>query len=94
MSFTSYLLKRVLSVAPLESVDEAIVDPHGDGAADDSQGDCGDHGDDAQLEQGQQAHHQPRQHHACSLRVLPVDQVHHWRRGKSKRETVDIVIIV
>lgn len=75
----------MLSIAPLERVDDAVVDPHGDGAAHDGQGDCGDHGDDAQLEQGQQAHHQPRQHHARSLRVLPVDQVHRWRTGEQER---------
>lgn len=75
----------MLSIAPLERVDDAIVDPHRDGAAHDGQGDCGDHGDDAQLEQGQQAHHQRRQHHARSLRVLPVDQVHHWRTGEQER---------
>lgn len=75
----------MLSIAPLERVDDAVVDPHGDGAAHDGQGDCGDHGDDAQLEQGQQAHHQPREHNACSLCVLPVDQVHRWRTGEEGR---------
>lgn len=81
------LLKRVLSIAPLERMDDAVVDPHGDGAADDGQGDCGEHGDDAQLEQGQQAHHQPRQHNARSLRVLPVDQVHRWTTGEEEKRS-------
>lgn len=79
------LLKWVLFVAPLERVDDAVVDPHRDGTAHDGQGDCGDHGDDAQLEQGQQAHHQPCEHHARSLCVLPVDQVHHWKTGEEER---------
>lgn len=84
----------MLSVAPLERVDDAVVDPHGDGAAHDGQGGRGDHGDDAQLEQRQQAHHQPRQHHACPLRVLPVDQVHHWRTAKRAGDSVDTVKIL
>lgn len=94
VSCTHYLLKRVLSVAPLERVDDAVVDPHGDGAAHDGQGGRGDHGDDAQLEQRQQAHHQPSQHHACPLRVLPVDQVHHWRTAKRAGDSVDTVKIL
>lgn len=67
----------MLSISPAEDVEELVVDAHRDGEAHDSQGDSGDHSDDAELEQGQQAHHQPREHHAASLHVLPVDQVHH-----------------
>ncbi len=67
----------MLSVAPVEDEEDLVVDAHRDGEAHDGEGDCGDHSDDAELEQGQQADHQPCQHHACPLRVLPEDQVHH-----------------
>lgn len=51
------LLEGVLSIAPAEDVEDLVVDPHWDGEAHDGQGDCGDHSDDAELEQGQQADH-------------------------------------
>lgn len=47
----------MFSVAPVEDVEDLVVDAHGDGEAHDGQADCGDHGDDAELEQGQQADH-------------------------------------
>lgn len=50
------LLEGVFSIAPAEDVEDLVVDAHWDGEAHDSQGDCGDHSDDAELEQGQQAH--------------------------------------
>lgn len=53
----SILLERVFSIAPAEDVEDLVVDAHWDGEAHDGQGDRGDHGDDAELEQGQQADH-------------------------------------
>lgn len=53
------LLEGVHSIAPAKDVEDLIVDAHRDGEAHDSEGDSGDHSDDAELEQGQQAHHQP-----------------------------------
>lgn len=85
------LLEGVLPIAPVENVEEFVVDADRDGEAHDGHGDGGEHGDDAELEQGQQADHQPGQHHARPFRVLPVDQVHHWGGGgggdKEKLET-------
>lgn len=53
------LLEGVFSIAPAQDVEDAVVDSHWDGEAHDSQGDCGDHSDDAKLEQGQQTDYQP-----------------------------------
>lgn len=47
----------MFSITPAEDVEELVVDPYWDGEAHDSKGDCGDHSDDAELEQGQQSHH-------------------------------------
>lgn len=47
----------MLSVTPVQDVEDLVVDAHRDGEAHDSQWDCGDDGDDAELEQGQQADH-------------------------------------
>lgn len=47
------------SIAPAEDVEDLVVDAHWYSEAHDSQGDSGDHCDDAELEQGQQAQHQP-----------------------------------
>jgi len=91
----------MLPVGPVEDVEDLVVDARGDGEADDGQREGGDHGDDAELEQGQQSHHQARQHHGRTLRVLPVDQIHHWgderavktgasqadRHGETERDT-------
>lgn len=47
----------MLSISPAEDVEELVIGAHRYGEAHDSQGDSGDHSDDAELEQGQQAHH-------------------------------------
>lgn len=44
-------------IAPLQGMEDVVVDANTHGDADDSQGGGGDHGDDAKLEQGQQTHH-------------------------------------
>ncbi len=54
---SSLLLEGMHSVAPVEDVEDLVVDAHRDGEAHDGEGDCGDHSDDAELEQGQQANH-------------------------------------
>lgn len=82
------VLEGMLAVAPAEDVKDFVVDTDRDGEAHDGHGDSGEHGDDAELEQGQQADHQPRQHHAGPLRVLPVDQVHHWDGRRRDKERV------
>lgn len=76
----------MLSIAPAEDIEDLVVDAHWDGEAHDSEGDGGDHGDDVELEQRQQAHHQARQHHARPLRVLPVDQVHYCNTGREEED--------
>lgn len=51
------LLEGMLPVAPVEDVEDLVVDADRDGEAHDGHGDGGEHGDDAELEQGQQADH-------------------------------------
>lgn len=80
------LLEGMCSISPVEDVEDLVVDAHWDGEAHDSQWDSGEHRDDAELEQGQQADHYPCQDHACPLRVLPVDHVHHWKTRWEERE--------
>lgn len=48
------LLEGVFSISPAEDVEDVVVDSNWDGEAHDSQGDCGDHSDDAELEEGEQ----------------------------------------
>lgn len=50
-------LEGMLPVAPVEDVKDFVVDADRDGEAHDGHGDGGEHSDDAELEQGQQAHH-------------------------------------
>lgn len=51
------VLEGMLPVAPVEDVEDFVVDADRDGEAHDGHGDRGEHGDDAELEQGQQADH-------------------------------------
>lgn len=51
------LLEGMLPVAPVEDVEDLVVDADRDGEAHDGHGGGGEHGDDAELEQGQQADH-------------------------------------
>lgn len=47
----------MLPITPVEDEEEFVVDSDRDGEAHDGQGDHGEHGDDAELKQGQQADH-------------------------------------
>lgn len=84
----------MLPVAPVEDVEDFVVDADRDGEAHDGHGDGGEHGDDAELEQGQQADHYPRQNHAGPLCVLPVDQVHDWEGRRRDKEINNISFMV
>lgn len=54
---------------------QVAVDADRNGEAHDSQRKSGEHSDDTELEERQQAHHQAGEHHARPLSVLPVDQI-------------------
>lgn len=82
-------LERVCCISELQSMQQFAVDAHRNGEAHDGQRNSGEHSDDTELEEKQQTHHQAGEHHACPLGVLPVDQIHYWRKqGHGNREEV------